>query len=120
MSIAVFILVLYYSFKIKGAAGFAGELALQPFQNNNKIVQTAFMPINLILEGVNLIAKPVSLAMRLFGNMYAGRHDFFSCCSACWAAHGCQCLGGGVVAALSGSRVVLSLQGLGGLFAVTS
>ena len=69
MSIAVFVLVLYYSFKMKGAGGFIGELTLQPFGKWG-------MPANLLLEGVNLIAKPVSLALRLFGNMYAGEMIF--------------------------------------------
>jgi F-type H+-transporting ATPase subunit a len=69
MSIAVFILVLYYSVKIKGIGGFVGELTLQPFGKWG-------LPANLFLEGVNLIAKPVSLALRLFGNMYAGEMIF--------------------------------------------
>jgi F-type H+-transporting ATPase subunit a len=34
------------------------------------------MPINLVLEGVSLIAKPVSLSLRLFGNLYAGEMIF--------------------------------------------
>lgn len=69
MSIAVFLLVLYYSFKIKGAGGFAAELALHPFGKWG-------MPANLFLEVINLIAKPVSLALRLFGNLYAGEMIF--------------------------------------------
>jgi F-type H+-transporting ATPase subunit a len=69
MSIAVFFLVLYYSIKIKGMGGFIGELTLQPFGKFG-------LPANLFLEGVNLIAKPVSLALRLFGNMYAGEMIF--------------------------------------------
>ena len=76
MALSVFALVLFYSIKMKGAAGFAGELTLMPFQSSNKIVQVAFMPINLLLEGVTLISKPVSLALRLFGNMYAGEMIF--------------------------------------------
>jgi F-type H+-transporting ATPase subunit a len=69
MSLTVFALVLYYSIKMKGVGGFAGELTLQPFGKWG-------MPANLLLEGVNLIAKPVSLALRLFGNMYAGEMIF--------------------------------------------
>jgi F-type H+-transporting ATPase subunit a len=76
MSLTVFVLVLYYSVKMKGVGGFIGELTLMPFQSDNKVVQIAFMPINLVLEGVTLIAKPVSLALRLFGNMYAGEMIF--------------------------------------------
>lgn len=69
MAIGVFLLVLYYSFKMKGVGGFLGELTLQPFGKWG-------MPVNLLLEGVNLIAKPISLALRLFGNMYAGEMIF--------------------------------------------
>ncbi len=69
MAITVFFLVLYYSIKMKGVGGFVGELTLQPFGKWG-------MPANLLLEGVNLIAKPVSLALRLFGNMYAGEMIF--------------------------------------------
>ncbi len=69
MSLTVFFLVLYYSVKMKGVGGFVGELTLQPFGKWG-------MPANLLLEGVNLIAKPVSLALRLFGNMYAGEMIF--------------------------------------------
>jgi F-type H+-transporting ATPase subunit a len=69
MSIGVFLLVLYYSIKIKGIGGFVGELTLQPFGKWG-------LPANLLLEGVNLIAKPVSLSLRLFGNMYAGEMIF--------------------------------------------
>lgn len=76
MSFAVFWLILYYSVKRKGFGGFAAELSLMPFQAKNKLVQTLFIPVNLLLEGVSLIAKPVSLALRLFGNMYAGEMIF--------------------------------------------
>lgn len=69
MAIAVFLLVVYYSIKVKGVGGFVGELTLQPFGKLG-------LPANIFLEGVNLIAKPVSLALRLFGNMYAGEMIF--------------------------------------------
>jgi F-type H+-transporting ATPase subunit a len=69
MAIGVFFLILYYSFKVKGPGGFFAELAFQPFGKLG-------MPVNLLLEGVNLIAKPLSLALRLFGNMYAGEMIF--------------------------------------------
>jgi len=69
MSIAVFLLVLYYSFKIKGAGGFAAELTLQPFGKLG-------MPANLVLESISLFSKPLSLSLRLFGNMYAGEMIF--------------------------------------------
>ncbi len=76
MAIGVFLLVLFYSIKIKGIGGFTGELTLHPFHAENKIVQALFIPVNFVLEFVSLIAKPVSLALRLFGNMYAGEMIF--------------------------------------------
>jgi len=76
MSIGVFILIIYYSIKIKGVGGFLGELTLHPFSSNNLIVKIMFMPFNFLLEGVSLIAKPISLALRLFGNLYAGELIF--------------------------------------------
>lgn len=69
MSITIFILIIYYSIKVKGVRGFAGELALQPFGKY-------MIPFNLLLEVVALFAKPLSLALRLFGNMYAGELIF--------------------------------------------
>ncbi len=69
MAFAVFYLMIYYSIKIKGIGGFLGELAFQPFGKWG-------MPVNLVLEGVSLIAKPISLSLRLFGNMYAGETIF--------------------------------------------
>jgi F-type H+-transporting ATPase subunit a len=76
MSIGVFILIIYYSIKIKGVGGFLGELTLHPFSSNNLIVKIMFMPFNFLLEGVSLVAKPISLALRLFGNLYAGELIF--------------------------------------------
>jgi len=76
MAIAVFVLVLYYSIRIKGVGGFVGELTLHPFSSKNPLVQMLFVPINLVLEGISLISKPVSLALRLFGNLYAGEMIF--------------------------------------------
>ena len=76
LSISVFCLIIYYSIKIKGVKGFMGELALQPFSSDNMIIKVLFIPVNLLLEGVGLIAKPISLALRLFGNLYAGELIF--------------------------------------------
>lgn len=69
MAFSVFGLILYYSIKCKGVGGFLGELAFHPFGKLGA-------PVNLILEGVTLIAKPLSLGLRLFGNMYAGEMIF--------------------------------------------
>ena len=69
LSLSIFALTIYYSIKIKGPGGFFAELAFHPFPK-------FMMPINLVLEGVTLIAKPVSLSLRLFGNLYAGEMIF--------------------------------------------
>ena len=76
MALAVFGMILYYSIKVKGVSGFLGELTLQPFAAKSPIIQAMFMPINLALELVGLLAKPFSLGLRLFGNMYAGEMIF--------------------------------------------
>jgi len=70
MSFSIFFLILYYSFKVKGIGGFSKELALNPFDH------WAFIPVNLFLEILNLVTKPISLGLRLFGNMYAGEMIF--------------------------------------------
>jgi F-type H+-transporting ATPase subunit a len=70
MALGVFFLIFFYSIKMKGLSGFVKELTFTPFNH------WAFVPINLILETVTLVSKPVSLGLRLFGNMYAGEMIF--------------------------------------------
>ncbi|MDC0221379.1 F0F1 ATP synthase subunit A [Gammaproteobacteria bacterium] len=65
MSVFVFLLIIYYSIKNKGIGGFLSELAFHPFGK-------WMMPFNLIIEVPTLFAKPISLGLRLFGNLYAG------------------------------------------------
>jgi len=69
MSITVFFLILFYSIKVKGPIGFAKEMLLSPFGK-------WMIPFNLLLKLVEEFARPVSLALRLFGNMYAGELIF--------------------------------------------
>jgi F-type H+-transporting ATPase subunit a len=80
MSISVFLLVLFYSIRSKGIGGFIGELTLHPIAPPLKgpgIIAAPFIiAFNFVLEFVALIAKPVSLALRLFGNMFAGELIF--------------------------------------------
>lgn len=76
MSLTVFILILFYSIREKGVGGFVGELALNPFNPKNPLLKALFIPVNLILELVTFLARPISLALRLFGNMYAGELIF--------------------------------------------
>ena len=76
MSLSVFALIIFYSIRVKGLKGFLAELTLHPFNTPNKLAQIALIPVNFLLEFVTLIAKPISLALRLFGNMYAGELIF--------------------------------------------
>lgn len=76
MSFSVFFLIIGYSIKEKGLGGFISELTMHPFSASNPIAKILLFPVNLILELVTLIAKPVSLGLRLFGNMYAGELVF--------------------------------------------
>ena len=76
MSLGVFVLTLYYSIKVKGPLGFAAELTMQPFQAKSPILKIIFIPMNFFLEFVSLISKPVSLSLRLFGNLFAGEMIF--------------------------------------------
>jgi F-type H+-transporting ATPase subunit a len=69
MALAVFFLVIYFSIVRKGLGGFLGELLFHPFPK-------FAAPVNFILESVTLLAKPISLGLRLFGNMYAGEMIF--------------------------------------------
>ncbi len=69
LALSVFVLMIYFNIKIKGLGGFLGELTLQPFGKY-------MMPVNLFLEGISLLAKPLSHALRLFGNLYAGEMIF--------------------------------------------
>jgi F-type H+-transporting ATPase subunit a len=71
MSLTVLAVILYYSFKAKGAGGYVHELFTAPFGSNPLL----WIP-NFLLNVVELLSKPVSLAMRLFGNMYAGELVF--------------------------------------------
>ncbi|PAV47262.1 F0F1 ATP synthase subunit A [Pseudomonas sp. HAR-UPW-AIA-41] len=76
LAFSVFALIVYYSIKVKGIGGFLGELTLHPFSSKNIAVQILLIPVNFLLEFVTLVAKPISLALRLFGNMYAGELIF--------------------------------------------
>lgn len=70
MALSVFVLILYYSFKCKGIGGFLAELSFHPFPSK------LLAPVNFVLEFVTLVAKPLSLGLRLFGNLYAGEMIF--------------------------------------------
>ncbi|HUN72373.1 MAG TPA: F0F1 ATP synthase subunit A [Steroidobacteraceae bacterium] len=76
LSLTVFVLIIYYSIVMKGLGGFIGEFTLHPFSNRNWLIQALFVPVNLLLESVMFFARPISLALRLYGNLYAGEMVF--------------------------------------------
>jgi F-type H+-transporting ATPase subunit a len=69
LSLSVFFLIIFYSIKVKGFIGFFKEMTCKPFGG-------FLFPLNLILKVVEECAKPISLGLRLFGNLYAGELIF--------------------------------------------
>jgi len=69
MSLTVFGLILYYSFKIKGPVGYGKMFLFHPFGK-------FFMPVNIVMTAIEELAKPLSLGLRLFGNLFAGELVF--------------------------------------------
>ena len=76
MSITVFFLIIFYSIKAKGGWGFTKELFTAPFHAHGTVAKIILALPNLFLNLVEYLSKPVSLGMRLFGNMYAGELVF--------------------------------------------
>ncbi|MBL8489704.1 MAG: F0F1 ATP synthase subunit A [Rhodocyclaceae bacterium] len=69
MSITVFLIMIYMNFKVKGFGGFMHEVFTAPFGPK-------LAPVNFLFRVIEDIAKPISLSLRLFGNMYAGEMVF--------------------------------------------
>jgi F-type H+-transporting ATPase subunit a len=69
LSISVFVMIIFYNFKMKGAVGLAKEVLTKPFG-------PWLFPINVIFRLVEEIVKPMSLSLRLFGNLFAGELVF--------------------------------------------
>lgn len=69
MSVSVFFLMLFFALRSKGLGGFTKEFLTTPFGK-------WMVPFNLILNIVEWLSKPISLAMRLFGNMFGGEIVF--------------------------------------------
>lgn len=82
LSLSVFFLMIFFALRAKGLGGFIHELFTAPFGK-------WMFPANLLLNAVELLSKPVSLAMRLFGNMFAGEVLFLLI----WARGGAGILG---------------------------
>lgn len=69
MSFLVFILIVYYSIKVKGPVGYLKMFLFHPFGK-------FFVPVNIIMTTIEELAKPLSLGLRLFGNLFAGELVF--------------------------------------------
>ena len=76
MSLTVFALIIYYSIKMKGLGGFIAEFTMQPFSSKNPVVKVILIPFNFILEIIPFLARPLSLSLRLYGNLFAGEMIF--------------------------------------------
>lgn len=76
MSISVMFLIIGFSIKAKGLGGWGKELFTAPFHAHGTVATIILAPINFIFQIIELLAKPISLALRLFGNMYAGELIF--------------------------------------------
>jgi len=100
MSLSVFALIIFYSIKMKGFIGFISELTLHPFSAKNVFLQALLVPVNFLLESVTLLARPISLSLRLYGNLYAGEMIFL------------------LIAVLTLSRGVDSLLSVGGWLSI--
>ncbi len=76
LAISVFLLIIFFNIKAKGLKGYIAEFLTTPFKSKNWLVKILIAPFNLLLKVVEEVAKPVSLALRLFGNLYAGELIF--------------------------------------------
>lgn len=65
LALSVFILIIYYNIKVKGLWGYTKQFLFHPFGK-------FLIPVNVVMTAIEEVAKPVSLALRLFGNMFAG------------------------------------------------
>ena len=76
MSLTVFLLIQYFGVKHKGIGTFVGEMVTAPFHAPNMVGKILLAPANLLLRLIEEAVRPLSLALRLFGNMYAGELIF--------------------------------------------
>jgi F-type H+-transporting ATPase subunit a len=76
MSVTVFFMIIFFSIKEKGFMGFVKEYTLHPFHSGKWYFDIFLIPVNFVLEVASLLSKPISLGLRLFGNLYAGEMIF--------------------------------------------
>ncbi|GAB6039950.1 F0F1 ATP synthase subunit A [Endothiovibrio diazotrophicus] len=76
MALSVFGLIIFYNLRSKGPVGYVKMFLFHPFAASNPIAKIILMPINVLMTTIEEVAKPVSLGLRLFGNMFAGELIF--------------------------------------------
>jgi F-type H+-transporting ATPase subunit a len=76
MALGVFLLIQWVGITHKGFGVFAGEWFTAPFHAHNSAIKIALAPINFAFRVIEEVVRPLSLSMRLFGNMYAGELIF--------------------------------------------
>jgi F-type H+-transporting ATPase subunit a len=76
MALVVFLLIQYYGIKHKGLGLFVGEMFTAPFHAHGVVAKILLAPANFLLRIIEEVVRPVSLSLRLFGNMYAGELIF--------------------------------------------
>lgn len=69
LSLSVFVLIVFYSIKVKGLAGYIKVFLFHPFGK-------FLVPVNIVMTAIEELAKPLSLGLRLFGNLFAGELVF--------------------------------------------
>ena len=76
MALGVFLLIQWVGITSKGFGTFAGEWFTAPFHAHSTWLQVLLAPINFAFRVIEEVVRPLSLSMRLFGNMYAGELIF--------------------------------------------
>ena len=65
LALFVFISIYFYAIKFNGFFNWLKEMATEPFG-------IYLMPVNILKHLIADVARPISLSLRLFGNIYAG------------------------------------------------
>jgi F-type H+-transporting ATPase subunit a len=76
MALGVFLLIQWVGITHKGIGTFAGEWFTAPFHAHGTVLKIVLAPVNFIFRVIEELVRPLSLSMRLFGNMYAGELIF--------------------------------------------
>ena len=76
MSLGVFLLIHWFGIKHKGVKLFVAEAFTAPFHAHGTVGKILLAPANLLLRLIEELVRPLSLSLRLFGNMYAGELIF--------------------------------------------